>query len=570
MQNRLKLLALLLILIFGGLLVRLFYWQIVRGKDLAESAKGQYQSGTSLLAPRGNILASDATWLAVRTDAFRVYAEIPHLKETPKAIAEKLAPFFVADENDRNLLLEEIGRLEGLLTKEGIVWVSLKQKVTPEVKEKIENLNLSGIGFEKEEDRFYPEASSAAQLLGFVGKDTEGNDLGYFGLEGYYNLALSGKPGFATKEKDAQGLPILIGDAQEVSALNGVDLLTHLDKGIQFILEKKLEEGIEKYGATGGTVIIMDPYNGAILAMASSPSYDPHNYSKYSDELFSNPAISFSFEPGSIFKVLIMAAALDAGAVEPETQCDICSGPYKVDKYFIETWNKKYNPNQTMVDVIVHSDNVGMSFVGQKLGADKLYDYLDKFGIGKTTGIDLQGEVAPKMREKGTWNIVDLATASFGQGIVVTPIQMVRAVATLANGGYLVTPQVVDKLQGEGWQEEIKPQVGTKILSDKTIDEIKIMMVEAAKNGESKWTNLKGFSIAGKTGTAQIPISGHYDQEKTMASFIGFAPSEKPKFVMLVTLREPKTSQWASETAAPLWYSIVKEIFPLFGIQPEN
>lgn len=570
MQNRLKLLALLLILIFSGLLVRLFYWQIVRGKDLAESAKGQYQSGTSLLAPRGNILASDATWLAVRTDAFRVYAEIPHLKETPKAIAEKLAPFFVADENDRNLLLEEIGRLEGLLTKEGIVWVSLKQKVTPEVKEKIENLNLSGIGFEKEEDRFYPEASSAAQLLGFVGKDTEGNDLGYFGLEGYYNLALSGKPGFATKEKDAQGLPILIGDAQEVSALNGVDLLTHLDKGIQFILEKKLEEGIEKYGATGGTVIIMDPYNGAILGMASSPSYDPRNYSKYSDELFSNPAISFSFEPGSVFKVLIMAAALDAGVVEPETKCDICSGPYKVDKYFIETWDKKYNPDQTMVDVIVHSDNVGMSFVGQKLGADKLYDYLDKFGIGKVTGIDLQGEVAPKVREKGTWNIVDLATASFGQGVVVTPIQMVKAVAAIANGGYSVTPQVVDKLSGKGWEQKIKPEIGEKILNDKAVDGIKMMMVEAAKNGESKWTSLKGFSIAGKTGTAQIPISGHYDEEKTMASFVGFAPAQKPKFIMLVTLREPKTSQWASETAAPLWYSIAKEIFPLFGIQPES
>ncbi|MEK7112039.1 MAG: penicillin-binding protein 2, partial [Patescibacteria group bacterium] len=412
--------------------------------------------------------------------------------------------------------------------------------------------------------------SSAAHLLGFVGKDEEGGDLGYFGLEGYYNLALSGKPGFESLEKDAQGTPILLGDTSEILAINGVDLLTNIDKAVQRSLEKRLLEGMERYGASGGTAIVMNPTNGAILGMSSFPSYDPKNYFKFGDSFFKNPAVSDTFEPGSVFKVLIMAAALDAGAVEPDTVCEICAGPLKVDKYFIETWNKEYRPDSTMLDVIVHSDNVGMAFVGQKIGADTLYDYLDKFGIGSATGIDLQGESSPLLRERGTWNIVDLATASFGQGVAVTPIQMIKAVGIIANGGKVVKPQVVDKLLGEGWEEDIKPEIGERVISQETVAEITAMMVEAARNGEAKWTHLRGFSVAGKTGTAQIPIAGHYDDEKTIASFIGFAPAVNPKFIMLVTLKEPQTSPWASETAAPLWYSIARDLFPYFGIQPEN
>jgi cell division protein FtsI/penicillin-binding protein 2 len=304
--------------------------------------------------------------------------------------------------------------------------------------------------------------------------------------------------------------------------------------------------------------------------MASFPSYDPATYWDFGDEYFKNPAISSTFEPGSVFKVVIMASALDMGAVEPDTICDICDKPFQVDKYFIETWNNKYHPNSTMTDVIVNSDNVGMSFVSQKMGADALYDYLTKFGIGKLTGVDLQGEIAPELRAKGTWNIVDLATASFGQGVAITPIELIKAVSTVANGGVEAIPQVVKSLQGSGWEQKNEVKTGKRIISDTAAKEMTAMMVEAAQNGESKWTSLKGFKVAGKTGTAQIPIAGHYDVEKTMASFIGFAPADNPKFVMLVILKEPQSSVWASETAAPLWYSIAKDIFPYLGIQPEN
>lgn len=567
---RFKIVSLLFIISFVAILIKLFNWQIVKSKDLSNQARSQYQSGELLAASRGNILANDGTWLAARVEGWRVFAQIPQLKESNEELANKLAPYFVEDVSDREALLSEIARLNEVLSKKEIVWVSLKQKISTETKKNIEASKIEGIGFEPQEDRMYPEASEAAHLLGFVGKDEEGNDVGYFGLEGYYNLSLSGKPGFESQEKDARGTPILLGEGSEVSAIKGVDILTHIDKTVQRTLDKKLLEGIEKYGALGGTAIIMNPETGGIMGMSSYPSYDPKTYYKFGNEFFKNPAVSDSFEPGSVFKVLVMAAALDAKVVEPDTKCDICSGPLKVDKYTIETWNQKYRPDSSMADVIVNSDNVGMAFVGQKLGADKLYEYLKKFGIGELTGVDLQGESSPALRQKNTWNIVDLATASFGQGVALTPIQLIKAVSAIANGGRVVTPQVVDKLLGEGWEEDIKPQVGEKVLSKEAVEEIKAMMVEAARSGESKWTYLRGFKVAGKTGTAQIPISGHYDAEKTIASFIGFAPADKPKFLMLVTLREPQSSPWASETAAPLWYSIARDLFPYFGIQPEN
>ena len=552
------------------LLIRLFYWQIYKGTELSIQARGQQQSGITLSAPRGEILASDGTWLAASTEAWLVFANTRELNEDASLIADKLALLFVEDLSDKEELLKEAGRIKDLLNKKNLVWVSIKQKVDSETKEKIEGLKIKGIGFERQEGRFYPEASVAAHLLGFVGKNRDGGDQGYFGLEGYFDVVLSGKPGFLMREKDAAGLPIAAGKSRESAAISGVNLLTHIDKGIELNLDYKLREGIEMYGASGGTAIVMNPKTGGVIAMSSYPSYDPKKYYDFGDKFFLNPAISMSFEPGSVFKILVMASALDAEVVKPDTKCDICSGPVKIDKYTIQTWNREYRPDSEMTDIIVNSDNVGMVYVGQKLGIERMYDYLTSFGIGETTGIDLQGEMSPAMRKKENWGLIDLATSSFGQGIAVTPIQMIRGVATIANKGVLVTPQVVDKIIGEDWEEDIEPVTGKRVISTKAAQEITSMMAEAALRGESKWINVGGFRVAGKTGTAQIPIAGHYDSEKTIASFVGFAPFEDPKFVMLVTLHEPTSSPWASETAAPLWYSIAKDLFVYFGIQPNN
>lgn len=571
MQAKIKLLSLVFLIAFFALVARLFYWQVVRGKDLSKDARNQYVTGQVVSAPRGNILASDGSFWAVRSVSYTVFANTTQINKPAKEIAEKLAPFFVEDTNDRQSLLVEIDRLTNLLQKKDVYFLPLMQRIDSDTQKQIEALGIQGIGFEPEETRFYPEASTAAQLLGFVGKDKNGASTGYFGLEGYYNLALQGKSGFVGGEKDAAGDPILLDAGREISAIGGVDLVTSLDKRIQLVAYNDLKAGIEKYGAKSGSVSIMDPKTGDILAMESYPSFDPSTYWKYNDTLFKNPIISNTFEPGSIFKVLVMSAGIDTGAVTPETICDICDGPVKVDKYTIRTWNNEYRPNSTMVDVIVNSDNVGMTYVGQKVGADKLWDYLDKFGIGKPTGIDLQGEASVPMRKKGSWSDVDLDTTSFGQGIAVTGIEMLRAVGAIANGGILMTPRVVTKVQGDGWDQKLSDGKGQRVISSDTAQKISAMMYEAAAHGESQFAYPKGgFKIAGKTGTAQVPIEGHYDESKTNASFIGFAPVSNPKFVMLVILNQPSSSPWAAETAAPLWYNIAEDLFPVLGIHPEN
>jgi len=569
MPVKIRLLSVLFIILFLALTARLFYWQVIKGSTLADQARNQHSTSTVTTAPRGNILASDGTPWVARAPSWNLWVN-PHLLNlSAPEVSGKLAPLLMDEEGDTDALTNEKERLRILLEKDSN-WVSLKQKIDDSIKINIEALDIEGIGYDAAEASFYPESSSAAQLLGFVGKDNDGADIGYFGLEGYYNLPLSGKPGFVGGEKDAKGSPILLGGTTQISAISGVDLLTSIDKRVQIVVEDELAKGIEKYGAAGGSITIMDPKSGKILAMASLPSFDPADYGLYNDSLFKNPVISNTFEPGSILKVVVMAAGLDAGVVEPDTPCDICSGPLKLDKYFIKTWNDKYTADISMTDVIVESDNIGMSFVGQKLGTDTLYDYFVKFGIGQKTGIDLQGEVAPKLREKGTWNVVDLATASFGQGVAVTGIEIVRAVSAIANGGYLVTPRVVTAVNGDGWEEKIEADPPTRIIKQQAAKEITQMMVEAAERGEAKWVKIPGFKVAGKTGTAQIPVAGHYDATNTIHSFVGFAPAGNPKFVMLVTLNSPQSSPWAAETAAPLWFAIAKDLFPYFGIQPEG
>lgn len=562
---RLKITVGIFAVLFLALVARLFYWQIVKGKELSTEASYQYSGSKKISASRGNIYASDGTWLSVMRTNWLLFAEVKKLGKTPKEVANLIAPLFIEDNYEdrdeyKSALLNEVERIETLLTREGAVWVPIRHRVTTETKEKIIDMKITGLGFDPEENRYYPEGSSSAQILGFVGKNDQGEDTGYFGLEGYYDISLAGKSGYIQREKDLNGAPLLSKGLQEVNSITGTDLYTHIDKRIQNFVNQKLEESKEKYGAKEGSVIVMDPKTGGILAMASYPSYDPAKYYEYDGSLYRNPAISDTFEPGSVFKVIVMAAGLDAGVVEPDTKCDICDKPLKVDKYYIETWDRKYHPDTTMTDVIVHSDNVGMSFVAQKLGEDKMYEYLDKFGIGKLTGIDLQGESSVPLRKRGTWNIVDLMTSSFGQGVATTPIQIVRAVGAIANNGYLVKPKVVQDSNVEKIQ----------VISKEAAEKMTKIMMESSRHGEAQWTNLKGFSIAGKTGTAQIPIAGHYDAEKTIASFVGFAPAEDPKFVMIVTLKEPQSSPWASETAAPLWYSIARDLFQVFGIQPQN
>ena len=574
---RLKILPLIFFLVGAAVIARLFYWQILKGEELAAIAEKQHFESLEIPALRGEIKASDGGLIVGNQSSFLVYAEIPKLEKKPSEIAQKLAPILAKTERSTGSAeidfkakeAEKRKEIQTDLERENLVWVPLAHKVEDRIKREIEDLGLLGIGFEREDSRSYPEASMAAHLLGFVGSDEQGKDQGYFGLEGKYNLELRGRPGFLRQEKDAQGRPILLGKIRAQPTENGRILVLGLSRTAQFIVEKKLEEGIEKYGAKSGSVIVMDPKSGQILAMASFPAYDPASFFLYDKNLYPNPAVSFSYEPGSTFKVMVMAAALDEDAVKPETKCDKCSGPRTIGDYTIKTWNDKYYPQTTMTEVLEHSDNVGMVFVSEKLGLEKLYRYLLDFGFGQPTGIDLQEEESPVLRPKGEWRPIDLATAAFGQGIAITPIQMLRAVGAIANEGKLMEPHVVKEVVDEsGKVMKIQPKVVHQVVSLKTAKVLTEMLINAVEKGEAKWAKPEGYRIAGKTGTAQIPIAGHYDKDKTIASFVGFAPADDPKFVMLVTLLEPTSSPWGSETAAPLWFSISRDLFNYLGITP--
>jgi len=549
----------LLFIIFGFFLViaRLFYWQIVKAEELSDLGQSQYTHSLKLTPQRGIIKSSDGFPIATNTLSYIVYAN-------PKVIAKKdhtaklLSPLLEIDEASISAKLDK-----------DLFWVSLKLNVDSKEKESIEKLKIEGIGFEQEYVRFYPEASLAANLIGFVGKNDVGENKGYFGLEGFYDRLLRGKEGIALVVRDALGRPIVSKINNNSPEIPGRSLELSIDRAIQFMVERKLKEAVEKYQASGGMVGIIEPKTGNILSLASYPSFDNRNFIEYDPVLYKNPFITNVYEPGSTFKALVMASAIDSKVVKPETKCPICSKEVEIANYAIRTWNNKYYENTTMIAVIQHSDNTGMVYAGQKLGLDRMLEYFDKFGIGKLTGIDLQGEVLPQIRAKEDWYPIDLATASFGQGINITPIELLVGFSSLANEGKRMEPHIVRKIENEdGSLVEIKPKLLSKPVSSSTAKVMTEILVNAVNKGESKFAKPKGYRVAGKTGTAQIPIDGHYDPNKTIASFIGFAPADDPKFAMLVIIDRPTTSIYGSETAAPLFFNIAKDMFAYYGILP--
>ncbi|MDO8638898.1 MAG: penicillin-binding protein 2 [Candidatus Daviesbacteria bacterium] len=568
---RIKFLKFLFLFFLFAIAVRLFYWQVFQFDDLSARAEQQHLSTRTLDAPRGEILSSDGSILVSNKPTYTLFG-LPKIIKNKTETAKSLAKIIVFNESKN----EEIDPKEIIDLKNDIFkklssdlnWVLLSKSIELSTKEELEKLKIDGIGFEEQSNRFYPESSSSAHLLGFVGSDSLGRQVGYFGIEGFYDGQLKGVGGVLTEEKDAQGLPILMGKFLQKEPKNGNNLVLNIDRVVQYIVEKKLKEGVEKFGAKNGSVIIMDPKTGAILAMASFPNYDPGDFNNFPKENFKNPIVADSYEPGSTFKVLVMAAAINENLVKNDTKCDVCAGPVKASDYLIRTWDNKYYPDTTMTDVIVHSDNTGMVFVGRKLGIDKFYQYLENFGFGSLTGVDLQDETTPDIRVKSEWRDIDLATASFGQGIAVTPMQTIRAIASIANDGFLMEPHVVKEIQNGNKILEIKPKIISRLFTSETTKIVTDMMVQAVEKGEAKYLAPKGYRIAGKTGTAQIPVAGHYDPTKTIASFVGFAPAADPKFIMLVKYQEPSSSIFGAETAAPTFFEIAKELLTYYNIAP--
>ena len=548
-----------LVLLFITVIARLFYWQVVKAEMLSEMAHTQYSGIIRILPQRGEIKTSDGFPIVANKVSYLLYIN-PTLIKDKNTTIQTLS----------SLLDMPVASISARLLPDRL-WVSIKTGIEPLKKEEIERINLPGVGFEEHYSRFYPEASIAAHLVGFVGKNEAGQDKGYVGLEGFYDRLLKGKEGYAVELHDALGKPILSKRMDRAGGSDGGNLSLSIDRSVQFLAEQKLKDAIVQYGALGGMIGIMDPTTGDIIAMAAFPSFSPQKYWEYDEGLYTNPFITNAYEPGSTIKPIIMASALDAGLITPQTKCNICSGPITVSDYNLHTWNDKYYKDTNMIEVIQHSDNTGMVFVALKLGVDRMISYLSRFGIGELTDIDLQGEVAPSFKPKNAWYDVDLATTGFGQGISVTPIGLLTAFSALANEGKIMQPRVVrafENSNGEVLKVPIK--FSSTPITDKTAKVMTEILVNAVEKGEASWTKLKGYRIAGKTGTASIPVAGHYDPTNTITSFIGFAPAEEPKFVMLVILNRPTSSIYAAETSAPLFFDIAKDILSYYGIPPSE
>lgn len=549
-----KLLFIGFLIVYILIIVKLFYLQILSPLNIDHSF---YLKSRKLLPERGKIFDRNNLPMVLNQNSYLLYLE-------PKKIVDKLKLVkFLSEE----LEMEEAS-VEAKVdpTKE---WVAVTSNIDEEKKKSIEGLKIDGIGFQKEMKRYYPEASLSAHLLGFVGKNESGDNIGYFGVEGFYNQDLSGLPGLLDSERDLFGRPIFVGVQNKVNPENGRDLVLTIDKTVQEIAKKRLLEGIERYQAKQGCVIIADPYSMAIIALVCLPDYDIENYYKFTEEYFKNPVVSDVYEPGSIFKPLIVAAALEEKKIRPQDTYQE-DGPVTVGEYQIKTWDDKYEGKISMTRILEKSSNVGMVYIGSKLGKNNIYKYLEKYGFGKDTQIDLQGENPSYLKPKSDWYPIDYSTVTFGQGIALTPIQMITAFASLVNGGDLMKPYVVDKILSNKDEIKIKPKIERKVISKTTSEIIKKMLVSTVNNAEAVWDKPEGIKVGGKTGTAQIPIQGHYDPSKTNASFIGFAPADKPKFITMVILKEPKTSPWGSETAAPLFFEITKDLIVYYGILPNQ
>ncbi|HEU5315182.1 MAG TPA: penicillin-binding transpeptidase domain-containing protein [Chloroflexota bacterium] len=553
----------------GSLLVaRLVYWQVLDSPRLKNKITAQHQLDAIVPARRGGIFDVNRDLLAGSVSVDYIYAQPSAIKK-PEEAAARLATVLEVTPEELLPALSDTSR--------PYVRLLGGRKVSPEVSEKVSKLRLPGIFLEPTTRRTYPGGPLAAHLLGFV--DNEG--AGWYGLEGQYGGQgggpVGGKPGHLRAERDTAGNEIAFSERQWQPPEDGMDLVLTIDRTIQYIAERELDRAIAQHQASGGTVIVMDPKTGAVLAMASRPGFDPNKFDEFAQqtELFANPAVTLLYEPGSTFKVMTMAAALNEKVVTPETTY-VDNGVLSIGGFTIRNWDGKANGVTNMTQLLEKSSNIGASWIAlNRLGADRFYRYVTAFGFGQPTGIDLQGEGRgivkdPKSRD---WAQVDLATNSFGQAISVTPLQIASAVSAIANGGIMMRPyvvrQIVDPNTGKVVQDT-QPHIVRQVISREAASTLLTMLHNAAENGETRGTLVPGFKVAGKTGTAQIPDleKGGYDPNLTIASFVGAVPADDPQFVILVKIDKPLDEPWGSLIAKPAFAIIGQELTRYKKLRP--
>ncbi|MGB9743362.1 MAG: peptidoglycan D,D-transpeptidase FtsI family protein [Minisyncoccales bacterium] len=523
-------------LLLGAVLIsQLFYLQIIKGDFYKALAQGLFGvSQDQRIKERGEIFFRNGEALAVNITWPLIFASPIEVKEK-EITAEKLASILSLNKED---ILEKL--------KKDNFYEVIKKRITPEERQKIQELNLKGIYWGEEKGRYYPQEDFASQLVGFV--DTEGQ--GQYGLESYYNEIL-----YNERTQKNQNIVLTV------------------DYAIQFQAEKLLKEAKEKLNIESGEIVVVDPKTGEILALANFPNFNPNKYSLVTDfDIFKNSVTQKLFEPGSMFKTITMAAALEEGKITPETTY-IDNGFVKVGGWTIYNYGKKTWGERTMTQVLEYSINTGAIFAEQKLGHNNFLKYFDKFGFSKPTNVDLP-EIYSENKEFKKGYEVNFVTASFGQGIEITPLQLITAYTVLANNGKLVRPFIVKKIISNDEIKEIKPETTDElIISPKTANQVTAMLVSVVKNGSAKLTQIPGYYIAGKTGTAQISwsalgIEKKGYSEKTWQSFIGFAPAFNPRFLILVKLTNPETKS-SEYSAVPIFKELAKYLIDYWQIPPD-
>lgn len=549
--DRLTILALIIFILAFLILLKLIKLQIFDHRYYSALAKDQQEFFSELIPNRGEIFINEINEnkvypLATNRQYYLMYA-IPTQVTKPQEISELIAKMFPVDQE----------KIFKQLIKENDVYEPLVHKLNDQQKAEIEKLNLVGIKFMEENWRYYPEKNLASQILGFVGYQGD-ERVGRYGLEGYFEKELAGQKGATNFTRDALGRLIPVADNNFQPAQDGVDLVLTLNRSIQYIACSALEKTVLRHGADEGTVIVMDPKTGAILAMCNYPDFDPNEYNKVKDPNYYNDSAIFkAYEPGSIFKPITMAAALDLGRLTPETTYED-TGEVKIAGFTINNYDKKAHGIKTMTQVLEESLNTGAIFASQKVGNELFKKYVKDFGFGKTTGITLKTEVSGNISSLGKGDVYT-ATASFGQGITATSLQMVAAYGVFANEGKLMKPYLVaEERFADGRVIKTEPEVIRQVISPKTALTISGMLASVVKNGHAKGAQIEGYYVAGKTGTAQIanPVTGEYYPDQTNQTFVGFAPLDDPCFVVLTKIVNPKGVSFAEGTAIPLFHEI--------------
>lgn len=543
LRSQQRLVMLTALIVAAGLIIvgRLAYWQVIAEDEILASDDSPLHT---LTARRGAIFDSRGYPMAVELYTYAVSAA-PNQITDPVEVADTLSAWLDIPATE----------IEEAIRDQEQQYAPIARNVDVTTGEAIRALDIDGIELTIEPQRSYPYGTLAGHVLGFVNQEGDAS----YGLEEYYDRELTGRPGSWSIEALHHQL---------VPPQDGYDLTLTIDRVVQQMVEDKLAAGIDRYSASGGTVIVLEPATGAVLAMANHPPFDPNNYATTPTERWTNLAISAQYEPGSVVKVLTLAAGLDAGAVAPDSTYDD-AGTIEYGGALISNWDRIAHGTTSITQMLQLSLNLGAVHIADVLGRDRFYDYMQGFGLGQTTGIDLASEVEGLLRtpKHHSWYPADLATNSFGQGMAMTPLQLISAVAAIGNDGWLMRPYVVDRvMDGDTAVRRTQPTRIRQVVSEKAARETAELMV-AVVEGEVGLAAVPGYRVAGKTGTAQIPVAGGYDPIDSIASFVGFVPADDPQFVILVKLDRTKQHR-AAWTAAPLFGDIASELTRLLGIPP--